>query len=476
LKIYQNPTAWNFGNQESRNWANRYSQITFNVESTVSQSGAEFAIVTRERSVAPGGKYLYGLYHWQHYDAGHKSDRDYVNSIRARNVSNDLKASITGWSRWIDAGKMYTSQIIDQKARDVVEACLIAIKMQQDEAGGFIAGTRKYAHSYVRDTHGAVRLLGLTGHDAEARKAILEIDRKSRAFGRIPNAWQMGSDAWHYDSFNRNESEVTAYFVLMLRDYYRRTGDVSVADNVYATMKSAVDAQLDWMSAHNWVIDFNGDETEQYTNKRDGQQYGGFPALTGWDNKNWSFSASAAAAASTQYFIDYLTLKGDPQRAGEYRAKLTHVLNAIDATFWRSDLGLHDWARKTDNGWFVYRVTNFDDLPLWLGAVLNDNRQNDDALAMKAYIDPATGFLPTAPGDTNGFTGHSLALLLYDLRKLHDPKATDVYNTIMNSSLLGCWGTVSEFYGPGGVPNGHNYRPFESGPIAESIVRYYIGF
>jgi hypothetical protein len=54
--------------------------------------------------------------------------------------------------------------------------------------------------------------------------------------------------------------------------------------------------------------------------------------------------------------------------------------------------------------------------------------------------------------------------------------AADVYHTIMNSSFLGCWGTVSEFYGPGGVPNGHNYRAFESGPNAEAIIRYFIGF
>jgi hypothetical protein len=476
LKIEENTQALNFGvcnkPEELKNWADRYSHITFNVKSTVHQDGSKYEIITEPESVAPGGNYSCGLYHWQHYDEAGKTDADYINSIRSRNVSDDIEKSITEWSKWIDAGKMYADRITDPKARDVVEGSLMAIKMQQHRDGGLIASPKVYAFSYVRDTHGATRLFEITGHYEEVRKAIQEIDRKEKFVGCFPDAWQMGSNTYHY-SMHRNESEIPAYFVLMTRDYYNETHVLTLPDSVYDTMKFAIDTQLDWMAGHNWVIDFNGDETEGYIPGADGQTYG---RPSGWDVNNWSFSACVGAAASTQYFISYLDLKGNKALADQYRAKLKNVLDAIDGTFWNSQLNIHDWARKPDGGWFNYRITNYDNLPLWAGAHLNSNRENVDALAMKAYIDKKTGFLPGAPPDANGFCGHNLALMLYNLKKMDDPMAADVYHTIMNSSLIGCWGTVSEFYGPGGVPNGHNYRVFESGPNAEAIIRYFIGF
>ena len=476
LKITEDTQALNFGvcnkPEELKNWADRYSHIAFNVGGTVNQAGTSYEILTDPETVAARGSYSCGLYHWQHYDETGKTDEDYIKDIRGRDVSHDIETSLAEWSKWIDAGKMYSDRITDPKARDVIEGSLLAIKMQQHRGGGLIASPKVYAFAYIRDTHGAARLFEITGHYDEVKKAILEIDRKEKFTGYFPDAWQMGSNAFHYPS-HRNQSEIPAYFVLMVRDYYKGTHDLTLADSVYDTMKFAIDTQLDWMSGHNWLMDFNGDETEGYIPKADGQMYG---RPSGWDVNNWSFSACVGAAASTQYFIDYLTLKGNTALADQYRAKLINVLNTIDSTFWNSNLNLHDWARKPDGGRFNYRVTNYDNLPLWLDVHLNQDREKVDALAMKAYIDKKTGFLPGAPPDSNGFCGHNLALMLYNLKKMDDPMAADVYHTIMNSSLLGCWGTASEFYGPGGISNGHNYRVFESGPNAEAIIRYFIGF
>ena len=115
-------------------------------------------------------------------------------------------------------------------------------------------------------------------------------------------------------------------------------------------------------------------------------------------------------------------------------------------------------------------------IPLWAGARLNKNRQNDDVLAMKGFINEKTGYLALAPGSTDGMCGNTLPYLLYCLKKLKDPMAKDVFNTIMNKRYLSCWGTVSEYYGPYGTANGHNMRVFESGILGEAIMRYYIGF
>jgi hypothetical protein len=78
------------------------------------------------------------------------------------------------------------------RARDVIEGSLLVVKMLQDTSGGFIAGLREYPHSYVRDSHGAARLLSATHHNAEVKKLIQNIVYKTKTFGHIPNAWQMG--------------------------------------------------------------------------------------------------------------------------------------------------------------------------------------------------------------------------------------------------------------------------------------------
>ena len=202
IKICEDTHALNFGvcnkTDELRNWADRYSHITFNVGSTVNQDGVNYEVITDPKILAPGGDFSCGLYHWQHYGEAGKTDADYITAIRGRNVSNDIETSITGWSKWIDAGRMYSDQINDPKARDVVEGSLVAIKMQQHRDGGLIASPKVYAHAYIRDTHGAARLFEITGHYEEVKKAIQEIDRKERVIGYFPDAWQMGSNAFHY--------------------------------------------------------------------------------------------------------------------------------------------------------------------------------------------------------------------------------------------------------------------------------------
>ena len=50
----------------------------------------------------------------------------------------------------------------------------------------------------------------------------------------------------------------------------------------------------------------------------------------------------------------------------------------------------------------------------------------------------------------------------------------ELLETILHSNLLSWYGTVSEFYGPGGTPNGHGNRPFEGGVVGEALVSYAI--
>ncbi len=479
LSLRADTTKWNFDhvNLESKNWADRFSLIAFNVPAAASLIGDTCRITTEQVVLQDSKDYRAALYHYQHFKEPDKEDQDYLRIIRKRDILADLNQSISGWKVWFDKGRMYEDRMKLQKAKDVVEGSLVMVKMLQDSSGGFIAGLREYPHSYVRDTHGACRLLGITGHNEEVKKAIETISYKAKVFGHIPNAWQMGANKFHYYKFNNPASETPAYFVLMMRNYLENTKDQKFIDQLYPDMKSAIDVQINEMRTNNWKIDFNGDETERYTVRKDGEMYG---KLSDWaedkDLKNWSFPSATLALASTTFFVDYLNSSGRTDLANAYSAVAQQIKNSIDYTFWRSDLKIHDWCRKRNNSWPQYRLPNYDLLPLWTGAILNNDRQVQDAFAMRQYINPTNGYLPTAPGDVEGFSGHNLAYMLYAMKKLNDPLADSIHQTLMIAPIIYCWGTVSEFYGPNAVPNGHLLNPFSSGILGEALIRYAIGF
>jgi len=459
-----------FGN-ETKNWADRFSQISFSEPTSITDDGKRFQIKTIDHLLPPGGILRTGLYHWQYYDED-KPAQSYTYMVQSRQPETDLKQSVVAWKSWMQSGSRALANVTDPKARDVVEGSLIACKMQQNRDGGTIAGARKYANSYIRDTHGAVRLFLATGHYSEAKRAIETIFHKWSVAGFIPNYWSMGSDSFIGHSFYNDSSEITGYYVLMIRDYLARTKDAKFVESLEKSIRFAIDAQLDSLTRNGWRISFNGDETEQYCVREDGKEYGGFPAFPQWRRDSWSFPSAAIAVASTQFYIDFLKSKGRRDTAALYEIKLKKVKAGIDSTFWRPELtpAHHHWARYKDGTWPDVTVPNYGLIPVWLGARLNYDRQKADANAMKTQV-ASSGFLPTAPPEVMGFCGHNLGYLLYDLVELGDPAAKDVLQTLVHA--VGCWGTMSEFYGPNATPNGHNFRVFESGITAEAILQYF---
>jgi hypothetical protein len=140
--------------------------------------------------------------------------------------------------------------------------------------------------------------------------------------------------------------------------------------------------------------------------------------------------------------------------------------------FYRPDLGGLQWALKTDGTFYPYNVTNFVLMPVWFGVSLPENAEKEAVKRAISFINPNTGFIANAPGDVEGFCGHTLAFLLYDLTSLDMPEKNAVFNTLVNSNIIQRYGMVNEFYGPNGVPNAHNLRVFESGFVMDALVKY----
>ena len=453
VRISKDATRYCFGNRETLNWAPRSCRICFSDKSGCLPDGDSAFLST---PVGPDGRCT--LIHSFGYDPC-----EHIGSVDAADL---LGKTMEYWLGWTKSGKM--PGIADRRAADAVESLLLSVKMQQNRDGGCIAGIRKYANSYIRDTHGAMRMLLATGHHDEVRTLIRNIHTRWEIAGFIPNWWSMGSDTFIGHSFHNDAAEVTAYYIFMARDYLRATGDRAFIEEIMPSLKWAAEAQLTWLRAHDYTMDFNGDETEQYCVNNDGEEYGGFvqPGYE-WRREALSFASMAAALCSLEW---YAALTGADIAAdtAALRAKIDEVFMHADDT--------HRWhAEKGEKGYVHHRgrLPNYMLLPLWVDAKLENGGERRDAGAVRDMV-RRDGFIPNCPECMPGFCGHTMGLYLYDMLALGDMNAARrAAMTIINSKLLSMYGTVSEFYGPGCVPNGHGCRPFEGGIVGEALVKYF---
>ena len=461
LSIKKDTSRYCFGNRETLNWANRYCDIYFNGGSDMVSALADDKYIIEKATDSNG---FATLVHNCYYDAPRELEGD---------ILLLLQKTINDWESWLSRGKM--PYIEDQRAADALESLLLSVKMQQNRDGGAIAGIRKYANSYVRDTHGAMRILMATEHYSEVALLLRNIHTRWEISGFIPNWWSMGSDSFIGHSFHNDAAEVTSYYIFMARDYYKKTKDRQLLGEIAPSLSWAADVQMKWLEEHDYTMDFNGDETEQYCCYKDGQEYGCFkdPRYP-WDAKALSFSSMCAALCSMEWWYSF-----SDADTGSIEPKLARLRNKIDEIFYRKNEGIHAWSAKpSDNGYSQHEanLTNYLLFPLWIGATLNDNGEIKDAAAVKNFVNP-NGFLPNSPEAMPGFCGHTMGLFLYDMLLLGDEfsdAAEKAVQTILNSDLLSMYGTVSEFYGPSCVPNGHNCRPFEGGIVGEALIKYHL--
>ncbi len=454
-EIKKPPERWCFGNHETKNWAERRLRVTApGAECIKTDSGF---ILRHTADIAPGEMVSFPVWHSFAYG------RSYAD-IPSSPYLFAAYASAS-WKRWLDAGE-YPNAINDRRLRDIVESLLLTVKMQQNHDGGMIAGIRKYANSYVRDCHGGARLLSVCGHADDVGKILLNIHGRWKISGFIPNWWSMGSDTFIGDSFHNGASEITAYYIFMLRDYLVHGTDKEIADIIMPSVTWAADRQAEYLQSHDLLMDFNGDETEQYCSARDGEEYGLFGSCFSkdrlhFDHEKPSFASTAAAAGSLRWFGEYSGKKEYTELAEKVSAGLSRFLKG----------GSHGWI--IDGG--AARdsvVTNYLLLPLWLSICLPDGLEKDDALSAVSFRRDDTGFIPNSPVIIEGFCGHTLGMALYDMLQLGDGSSHELADTIINSGIIGRYGTISEFYGPSGVPNGHGSRPFEGGIVGEALVMY----
>lgn len=144
--------------------------------------------------------------------------------------------------------------------------------------------------------------------------------------------------------------------------------------------------------------------------------------------------------------------------------------------------GFHDSFRSIkDQAWPKYPIVNFTLFPIYWGFPYKiASRRKSDVDAMKHFYDRKTGFIQLFPGIDNGFCGHNLGLLLYDLVEVNDPLADEVYRALIHGSTHSWLGYWNEAYLVNGTPctdyakdDDNGLRSLETGVNISAIAHYW---
>jgi len=441
-----------------------------------------YCLKTKEITLQPGEKYQMGIYHFAHMA------NDDIEEIRAkiygRNVEKDIELCILNWTGWLSEG-ISLQKIADLRVRDIVEANTIMIKMQQGVDGGIMATPRFYKTSFIRDTHNALRGLMAAGHTEEARTFMLWVHHKFKilqAKGQfaIPNAGDIGGDGTFagYGNEENWAAETPALYMLVAENYFKRTNDIKTLQYIDESLRYAMKCQLDCAEKNEWMLPFNGDETES-----------GGSGIKLWDSAGkWSMPSVLFCSSSLKFFIHYLEEINEKEYLNEYKEKLKLVENSLYSNFWNEEKGMYDWYRGENGERPKLPISNYTLMPIYFHCTANKPQlAAKSAEQMKQYVTERV-FLPVQPGALHGdFCGHSLGYLLYALTELDDPLKDSIYDSLLFGGTVGCWGMWSESYTADGVsygPSGglqywdtqsspmHNMRPFESGTNLDAIINY----
>jgi hypothetical protein len=433
--------------------------------------------------LGPGEQREISLVHY--FVGGHRqTNAQAIAALRSLDADANLKKSIAAWQEWfahVPPGYSL-SRIKDPRARVLMEGALVILKTNQSTDGGVIAHTTYYKEGYIRDGAMGIRGLLATGHTEEAKRWLLWCGKKLSIDHHFADAMSclpsLDDKSGRLDGGDMTVEE-PAWVLLVARDYYAQTHDLAFLKSIDRTLRYSMDVQLQEAEANDGKLNFNGDETEIcHVINFDSTGFG----------SAWALSSVAMAAASLDFYIDYVKATG--RNAANYHNAQTNttmdlgaeerkLVAAMDRDFWRTDVadipgGFHDFFRmKGDNSWPKARLVNLTLMPVFFGVDYPAEEKFKDVVAMAQYFDAKSGFLPLVPGANTGMEGHDLGYLLGDLVEVGDWRQHEVYSALVNGPTVDAWGGYSEAYDPQGQPNGHDMRSLETGTNLSALANYW---
>lgn len=185
---------------------------------------------------------------------GYKQIDKELDALRNNDISRFLSETIED-GRAFTARRRKNCPLPDEQDK-IVDGVATLIRCQQSYSGGVLAG-HKYHLAYLRDNFGVLLGLLKMGCYEESKKLLLYYNDIYTKYGELHCA--QGTDAFAFHIHENDESEITAYAILMACEYYKHTNDEETFKRTVPMIKWAVGEQHSVLVEG--MLPFNGDET-----------------------------------------------------------------------------------------------------------------------------------------------------------------------------------------------------------------------
>ena len=392
-----------------RNVANKSVVIAFAPgKGTAFMSGDTSIMESETLHLPPHSSREMALGHYFHEDD--LSDTQCLAALKEKGTVSDLEKSIGEWQAWFAAVPpgFALEKVKEPRARQMLEGALAVLKTNQSLDGGLVAHATFYKEGYIRDDVLGLRGLSGTGHFEELKQWLTWAGHKFALVKHLPDAASCEAslnDPNNSFDYGNMDLEETALCLITARDYYRATQDLATLNAVFPMLQYCMDIQLKDAIASGYKLEFNGDETEICGAVNVAPS--GVSMNDDARKNDLAMTSVALAAASLDFYIEYVHLRGDDpahyknlqtNTILDLSAERGRLVQAMDANFWRTDVpeipgGFHDsFRKKSDMSWPLKRITNLSLMPVYFGTPYPLDRQAKDVAAIASYFDEKTGF------------------------------------------------------------------------------------
>jgi hypothetical protein len=353
----------------------------------------------------------------------------------------------------------------------IIQSTSSLARATQAVSGCVLAQPYMYPMCYVRDQLGSFKVF-LTQHDYErAYKALTFYIAMQNRYG-IQNAYDTtptppDPTIWNPEANNldghHSVAEVPSIIILMAKDYYKATGDLSKIEPLYDRL--AYNLRVQDIN-ENGLLPSPGDES--YTNsEQTAPEY-----RIEMTDSNLLYISAARFMSELADTLDY------NNDAAEFKRLETETMVAMMDRLWLTDENHFAYARSaSDNPNEIDRRPALDLLLRWFWLDMSDPLDSIPQQNLSAVLNELVDPVRVVPEVYNFTAGMDLGYILHALARSQHPAMHDAAELMVNYASNS--GLFAEYYEhEGGIitPFSGTLRPWESGINAAAMAQYLLGF
>lgn len=353
----------------------------------------------------------------------------------------------------------------------IIQSTSSLARATQAVSGCVLAQPYMYPMCYVRDQIGSFEVF-LTQHDYErAYRALTFYIAMQNRYG-IQNAYDTTPNPpdptiWNPEANSmdghHSAAEVPSIMILMAKDYYKATGDLSKIEPLYDRL--AYNLRVQEIN-ENRLLPSPGDES--YTNSEQ----------TAPEYRIEMTDSNLLFISAARFMGELADTLGHPDDATEFKKLATETMDAMMDRLWLPEENHFAYARSAGNDLSeIDRRPALDLLLRWFWLDMSNPLDRIPQQNLSAVLEELVDPVRVVPEVYNFTAGMDLGYILHALARSQHPAMHDAAELMVNYASDS--GLFAEYYEhENGIitPFSGTLRPWESGINAAAMAQYLLGF